>query len=123
MADGKSTRTYEEGEIRKRLASDLPQWRFEDGALTRSYRTSGWKGTMLAAGAVAHLAEVAWHHPELRLEYPRLTVRLNTHDANGITDKDFALARKIEEVIGWRPGEEGGGLEGVPMDPGYLLPG
>jgi 4a-hydroxytetrahydrobiopterin dehydratase len=37
-----------------------------------------------------------------------------THTAKGITDKDFELARKIEEVVGWRPGREGGALEGTP---------
>jgi 4a-hydroxytetrahydrobiopterin dehydratase len=37
-----------------------------------------------------------------------------THTAKGITDKDFALAKKIEEVVGWRPGKEGGALEGTP---------
>jgi 4a-hydroxytetrahydrobiopterin dehydratase len=42
---------------------------------------------------------------------------LNTHSANGITDKDFALARKIEEVVMWQPAREGGPLEGTPGDP------
>ena len=37
-----------------------------------------------------------------------------THSAGGITDKDFELARKIEDVAGWRPGSEGGALEGKP---------
>ena len=37
-----------------------------------------------------------------------------THDAGGITDKDFELAKKIEQVVQWRPGKEGGALEGTP---------
>ena len=76
----------------------------------------------MAAGAVAHLAEAAWHHPELVLNYSSLEVRLNTHSAGGITDKDFELARRIEALVGWRPGAEGGPLEGVPDDVGYILP-
>jgi len=39
-----------------------------------------------------------------------------THDAKGITDKDFELAKKIEEVICWRPGQENGALDGTPED-------
>jgi 4a-hydroxytetrahydrobiopterin dehydratase len=43
----------------------------------------------------------------------KLWVKLKTHSAGGITDKDFALARKIEEAVFWRP-EPGGPLEGTP---------
>lgn len=115
-------RTYAEAEIAGRLAGELKHWRHAGGALVRVYRTKDWKSTLLAAGAVAHLAEAAWHHPELVLNYPSLEVRLNTHSANGVTDKDFDLARKIEAVVGWRPGAEGGALEGVPADVGYIQP-
>jgi 4a-hydroxytetrahydrobiopterin dehydratase len=41
-------------------------------------------------------------------------VKLTTHDAKGITDKDFELAKKIEEVIGWKPGPDAA-LEGTPQ--------
>ena len=42
-----------------------------------------------------------------------------THSAGGVTDKDFELARKIEETVMWQPGREGGGLEGTPDDPRF----
>ena len=98
-----SARVYTDQEIAERLARENPKWRHENGAIVRTFRTNGWKGTLLAAGAVAHLAEAAWHHPEMVLNFPSLEVRLNTHDAGGVTDKDFELAKKIEEVVGWRP--------------------
>jgi 4a-hydroxytetrahydrobiopterin dehydratase len=41
-------------------------------------------------------------------------VRLQNHAAKGITDKDFELARKIEDVVHWQPGKESGALEGTP---------
>ena len=41
---------------------------------------------------------------------------METQSEEGVTDKDFALAKKIEEVIGWQPGMEGGPLEGTPND-------
>lgn len=115
-------RTYAEAEIADRLKGELKHWRFANGALVRVYRTKDWKSTLLAAGAVAHLAEAAWHHPELVLNYPSLEVRLSTHSANGITDKDFELAARIESVVGWRPGAGGGALEGVPENVGYIQP-
>ena len=62
----------------------------------------------MVTNAVGHLAEAAWHHPDMSLSYAWVEVRLMTHTAKGITEKDFALARKIEEVIGWQPGTEGG---------------
>ena len=47
-------------------------------------------------------------------------MKLKTHDAGGITDKDFELARKIEDVVLWRPGaEEGSALQGTPDDPRF----
>ena len=49
----------------------------------------------------AVLAEVGWHHPELILTYPWLMVCLQTHDAGGVTDKDFELAWRIEELATW----------------------
>lgn len=113
-------RVYSDSEIAARLVGDLAHWRLRDGAICRTYRTKDWRATLLAAGAVAHLAEAAWHHPEMILNYPSLEIRLNTHSAGGVTDKDFELATKIEAVVGWRPGADGGALEGTPPDVGYL---
>jgi 4a-hydroxytetrahydrobiopterin dehydratase len=69
---------------------------------------------MMAVNTVGHLAEAAWHHPDLTVSYAWFEVRLTTHDAKGITTKDFELAKKIEEVVHWRPGKTGGALEGTP---------
>ena len=68
----------------------------------------------MVINAVGHLAEAAWHHPDLTASYAWVEVRLMTHDHKGVTDKDFQLARKIEEVVQWQPGLEGGALEGTP---------
>jgi 4a-hydroxytetrahydrobiopterin dehydratase len=110
-------RTYSETEIAGRLKRDLPSWRHADGALKRRYATHGWKGTLMLVNAIGHLCEAAWHHPDLAVSFNAVEVSLWTHDAGGITDKDFELARKIEDVIAWRPGAAGGALEGTPSDP------
>lgn len=96
-------------EIEERLRAHLPRWSVEDGQLVRTYETGGWQRTLLLANAIAFAAEAAWHHPELLLSYPRLRVMLSTHDAGGITDKDFDLAERIEALATWQP--EGGAPE------------
>ncbi len=106
-------RVYAEEEITARLGAELPHWALRDGWLRRKYKTSSWKGTLMVVNAVGHLAEAAWHHPDMTVSYAWVEVRLMTHSAKGITDKDFELARKIEEVVQWRP--TGGALEGTPQ--------
>lgn len=113
MAERAREHAYTESEIAERLARELPHWVLKDGWIRRTYRTHSWKGTLMVINAVGHLAEAAWHHPDLTASYAWVEVRLMTHTAKGITDKDFALARKIEEVVCWRP-EPGGPLEGTP---------
>lgn len=103
-----------EAEVEERLKRELPRWRLENGWIRRTYKTGGWKGTLMVINAVGHLAEAAWHHPDITASYAWVEVRLMTHTAKGITDKDFALAKKIEEVVNWQPGKEGGPLEGTP---------
>lgn len=109
-------RAYSEAEIEARLRQILPHWRLEGGWIRRKYKTSSWKGTLMVVNTVGHLAEAAWHHPDLTVSYAWVEVRLMTHSAKGITDKDFQLAAKIEEVVQWQPAKEGGALEGTPRD-------
>lgn len=110
---------YSAEEIGERLAEELPNWHYGDGHIRRKYAVSGWKGAMMAANAVGHLAEVAFHHPDLAVSWGSVAVSLMTHSAGGITNRDFELAKKIESVLQWRPTEEGGALEGTPQDPKY----
>jgi 4a-hydroxytetrahydrobiopterin dehydratase len=108
-------RTYSEAEIKARLELELPHWWLEGGWIRRKYKTHGWKGTLMVINTVGHLAEAAWHHPDITASYAWVEVRLQNHAAKGITDKDFELARKIEEVVLWRPGA-GSALEGTPSE-------
>ena len=107
-------------EVTERLAEELPKWTFEEGWIRRKYKTSGWKGTLMVVNTVGHLAEAAWHHPDLSVSYAFVTVKLMNHAAKGITAKDFELARKIEEVVMWQPAAvAGSALEGTPDDPRF----
>jgi len=111
-----SSHTYSEQEIELKLKNQLPGWYFENGWIRRKYKTSGWKATLMVVNTIGHLAEAAWHHPDLAVSYAFVIVKLCTHEAKGITDKDFELAAKIETVINWQPAKEGGALTGTPND-------
>ena len=112
--------TYSEEEIEQRLADELPNWKYENGWIRRKYKTSGWKATLMVVNTIGHLAEAGWHHPDLTVSYAFVTVKLMNHAAKGITDKDFELAKKFEEVIQWQPGAEDDAiLDGTPEDPRF----
>ena len=123
MSDDKPDRrqepTFDEETITSRLAEELPHWYYEDGWIRRRFRTSGWKATLMVVNTVGHLAEAAWHHPDLTVSFAFVIVKLKNHAAKGITEKDFELAKKIEEVVQWQPGAAGGALEGTPDDPRF----
>ena len=117
-----SDQVFTEQEIQQQLAQHLPHWYLEDGWIRRKYKTSGWKGTLMVVNTVGHLAEAAWHHPDLTVSYAFVIVKLCTHSARGITGKDIELARKIEEVVQWQPQlTAGSALEGTPqVDPRFI---
>jgi 4a-hydroxytetrahydrobiopterin dehydratase len=115
----KQEETYTEVEIEDRLRETLPCWYLEKGWIRRKFKTSGWKSTLMVVNTVGHLAEAAFHHPDISISYAFVIVKLMNHAAKGVTNKDFELAKKIEDVIMWQPGKDGGALEGTPDDPRF----
>ena len=103
-----------EAEIQSHLVGPLRHWQLDNGWITRKYRTYGWKGTVMVIATIGHLAEAAWHHPDIAASYAWVKVKLITHSAKGITLKDIALATKIEDVIHWQPAHDGSPLPGTP---------
>lgn len=107
-------KVYSDEEIAAKIQEHgLGDWKLEDGWLRRKFNTDGWPTTLMLVNAIGYLCEAAWHHADLSVTWGKVWVKLKTHSAGGITDKDFALARKIEEVVLWRP-EPGGPLQGTP---------
>jgi len=108
---------YSDEQIKARLVDELAHWYLENGWIRRKYKTSGWKATLMVVNTVGHLAEAAFHHPDLAVSYAFVIVKLKNHAAKGITNKDFELAKKIEEVVMWQPAKAAGSaLEGTPDD-------
>ena len=103
MAQDKE-RVYSDAEIATRIQElGLAGWYLEEGWLRRKYNTDGWPQTLMAVNAIGYLCEAAYHHADLSVTWGKVWVKLKTHSAGGITDKDFEVAKKIEEVVLWRP--------------------
>ena len=117
------TRTYSEQQARERLGGALAGWSVTDGHLRRHFSTDGWRASMLVANGIGHLAELAWHHPDLRISWGGVDVALRTHSEDAITDKDFELADMIERWVAWRPAADSA-LDGAPGEGRwrYLIP-
>ena len=79
--------------------SKLPDWSTNGDAITRTFRFKLYMDGIAFVNRVANAAEAADHHPDMVLGYRRVVVTLTTHDANGITHKDFALAAEIDGLI------------------------
>jgi 4a-hydroxytetrahydrobiopterin dehydratase len=99
-------------EIDRELES-LPGWECRDGWLRREYKTPGFAHTMMLANTIGYLSEAAWHHPDLKLGYAQVIVKLQTHRVRAVTTHDTELARKIHDVVTWLPDEESA-LDGFP---------
>ena len=84
-------------EITSRLAS-LSGWNVEQGELARQFQFPDFLGSIAFVNSVAPLAEAAGHHPDIDIRYNKVRVALTTHDAGGITAKDFDLAAKASKL-------------------------
>jgi 4a-hydroxytetrahydrobiopterin dehydratase len=86
-----------EDEIAAQL-SGTPGWAREGSSITLSVTRDDFRGAMLFAGAVAYLAEDAGHHPDILIQWNRVTLTLSSHSAGGLTAADFGLAGRISAL-------------------------
>jgi 4a-hydroxytetrahydrobiopterin dehydratase len=75
----------------------LVAWKLEGKTITKGYEFPSFPEAMSFVNNVARLAETADHHPDILINYRRVTLTLSTHDEGGLTKKDFQLASQIEE--------------------------
>jgi 4a-hydroxytetrahydrobiopterin dehydratase len=84
-------------EVKTRL-NGLSGWRVESGELTRTYTFKDFRASLAFVNKVGEAAEKAGHHPDIDIRYNRVRLGLVTHDAGGITAKDFDLAAEADKV-------------------------
>jgi 4a-hydroxytetrahydrobiopterin dehydratase len=86
-----------EDEIAGRLAG-VPGWTREGSSIVTTVTRGDFREAMLLTGAVAYLAEQAGHHPDILIQWNKVTLTLSTHSAGGLTTADFDLAAKINAL-------------------------
>ncbi|MFD3521077.1 4a-hydroxytetrahydrobiopterin dehydratase [Streptomyces sp. NPDC058653] len=84
-------------EIEDRLAA-LPEWSFEDGRIVRNYQLVDHFAATAMVVHVARIQQELNHHSDLTLGYNTVDVAVNSHDVGGITERDFDLAARVEEI-------------------------
>jgi 4a-hydroxytetrahydrobiopterin dehydratase len=88
-----------EQEARARLA-EVPGWDVVETALVRKLALRSFPDAVSTVVKLAFVAEAADHHPDILINYRRVTLTLWTHTEGGITEKDFALAKDINKLLG-----------------------
>lgn len=91
-------KTLSQTEIDTKL-NDLPEWEFKDNAIYCEIEFDNFKDCFSAMSRMAFECEALNHHPDWSNTYNLLRISLSTHDANGVTQKDFDLAHAIEAIV------------------------
>jgi 4a-hydroxytetrahydrobiopterin dehydratase len=83
--------------VARELAT-LGDWKRDGNQIVRSYDRGDFNGSIAFVNAIAAAANAADHHPDLMISWNRVTVRLSSHDAGGITHRDVRLAHQIDAL-------------------------
>jgi 4a-hydroxytetrahydrobiopterin dehydratase len=84
-----------ESEVTRRMA-EMTGWVREGPGIRRTFERESFPAAIAFVNRVAELAEAADHHPDMLIQYRKVTVTTWSHDAGGLTDRDFRLARQID---------------------------
>lgn len=87
-----------EEQVESALA-ELDGWELRDRRLRKQYTFRTFLRAIAFVNSVAYLAEAAGHHPDITINYNKVTLRIITHSAGALTDRDFALARDIDAKL------------------------
>ena len=90
---------YSEEQVQAGLA-ELEAWELRDGRLRKQFTFRTFLRAIVFVNSLAYLAESQGHHPDITINYNKVTLRIITHSAGALTDRDFALATAIEEKLG-----------------------
>jgi len=86
-----------DSEIKSRLIT-VPDWQTESGELVRTFLFKDFRASLAFVNQVGDLAENSGHHPDIDIRYNKVRLALVTHDAGGITQKDFDLAAAADKL-------------------------
>jgi 4a-hydroxytetrahydrobiopterin dehydratase len=76
----------------------IPTWKFENDVLVKVFQLKNFKTALAFVDKIAQLAEAASHHPDILIQYNKVSLMLTTHEIGGITGRDFSLAQQIDAV-------------------------
>ena len=80
------------------LLATLPDWKIEGGELTHTYVFNNFVTALAFVNQIGAVAEKVGHHPDIDIRYNRVRLALITHDAGGLTGKDFDLAQCADQI-------------------------
>ncbi len=81
------------------LLGKLSDWKIEGGELVRTFNFKDFRESLAFVNRVGELAEAAGHHPDIDIRYNRVRLALVSHDAGGLTVKDFAVAAGADRLV------------------------
>ena len=90
---------YNAKEIEEKLTHKCTFWSYIFPSIERKFFTQNFDDSIRIANEIAEIANQLNHHPELVFKHNALIIRIHTHSASGITDKDFELAEKIDQLL------------------------
>ena len=90
---------YSTKEIEEKLKLKCTSWTYVFPSIERKYITKNFDESIRIGNEIAKIANQLDHHPELIFKYNVLIIKTHTHSASGITDKDFELAEKIDQLL------------------------
>src|SRR4051812_20051456 len=104
MERQRRTKSAEEFQMAAKLSAEqiaeklksLPGWEYQNNAISKMFRFDEYLSGIEFVQKVAEIAEGADHHPDITINYTRVTFSCSTHDSGGVTEKDFKLAENIE---------------------------
>ena len=76
----------------------VPDWKKRGATITRTFEFKDFPAAIKFVNAAAKLAEKAGHHPDIDIRWNKVTLTLTTHDAGGLTERDFSLAKKFDQI-------------------------
>lgn len=90
---------YNSKEIEEKLKLKCTSWAYVFPSIERKYITKNFDESIRIGNEIAKIANQLDHHPELIFKHNALIIKTHTHSASGITDKDFELAEKIDQLL------------------------